>query len=229
MAGRTGFEPATFCTLSTLSTIKDFYEFQIVDLQRAEKTAKEKVYYFRKFLIVKHNRISEENLWCERGKNMKRISFPLNMLLLVTFISLTVFSVNSLIVDSVDVNLNSENIFSINLNQGEKAKGSFSVSETYGIYFKVMDPSGNMVFDRDFVGEGTDFEIIAQETGDYSLVFKNYVHRDSVVNVSYDVESGLSLGPFLWIGSNLIILLIVAVLIVLGIIVLLKRRKLTPK
>ena len=160
---------------------------------------------------------------------MKKISFLLNILLLVTFISLTVSSVNSLIVDTVDVKLNSEKIFSINLNQGEKAKGSFSVSETYGIYFKVMDPTGNMVFDRDFVGERTDFEVIAQETGDYSLVFKNYVHRDSVVTVSYDVESGFSIGSFLWIGLNIIILLIVAVLIVLGIIVLLKRKKLISK
>ena len=49
MVGRTGFEPATFCTSSISSTLKDFYEFQVVDLQRAEKTAKEKVYYIRKF------------------------------------------------------------------------------------------------------------------------------------------------------------------------------------
>ena len=57
----------------------------------------------------------------------------MNILLLVTFISLTVSSVNSSIVDTVDVKLNSEKIFCINLNQGEKAKGSFSVAETYGI------------------------------------------------------------------------------------------------
>jgi len=50
VVGRTGFEPATFCTSSISSTLRDFYEFQVVDLQRAEKTAKEKVYYVRKFL-----------------------------------------------------------------------------------------------------------------------------------------------------------------------------------
>jgi integrase len=49
MVGRTGFEPATFCTSSFQSTLRDFYEFQIVDLQRAEKTAKEKIYYVRRF------------------------------------------------------------------------------------------------------------------------------------------------------------------------------------
>ena len=96
-----------------------------------------------------------------------------------------------------------------------------------------------MVFDRDFVGERTDFEIIAQKTGDYSLVFKNYVHKDSLVTVSYDVEPGFSIGSFLWIGlkitgpkkniAMITILLIVGVLIVLGIIVLSKRRNLTPK
>ena len=47
--GRTGFEPATFCTSSLVSTLRDFFEFQVVDLQRADKTAKEKVYYVHKF------------------------------------------------------------------------------------------------------------------------------------------------------------------------------------
>jgi len=49
MVGRTGFEPATFCTSSTSSSINDFYDFQFVDLQRAEATAKDKVYYSNKF------------------------------------------------------------------------------------------------------------------------------------------------------------------------------------
>lgn len=49
VVGWTGFEPTTFCTSSISSIIKDFYEFHIVDLQRAEKTAKEKIYYVRKF------------------------------------------------------------------------------------------------------------------------------------------------------------------------------------
>jgi len=47
--GRTGFEPATFCTSSLVSTLRDFFECQVVDLQRADKTAKEKVYYVHKF------------------------------------------------------------------------------------------------------------------------------------------------------------------------------------
>jgi len=49
MVDRTGFEPATFCTSSTSSSLKDFYDFQVVDLQRAETTAKDKVYYISKF------------------------------------------------------------------------------------------------------------------------------------------------------------------------------------
>jgi integrase len=49
MVGRTGFEPATFCTSSTSSLLKDFFDFQIVALQRAEATAKDKVYYIGKF------------------------------------------------------------------------------------------------------------------------------------------------------------------------------------
>ena len=126
--------------------------------------------------------------------------------------------------ENVPVKLNSENVLALNLNQGEKAKGSFYVNETYGIYFKVMDPSGNMVFDRDFVSEGTDFEIIAQEIGEYKLVFKNYVHFDSVVTVSYDIESGLSIGSFLWIGVDLIIMLIAVGVITLGILVLFRRK-----
>jgi len=157
---------------------------------------------------------------------MKKSKFFLfSVLILLIFVPIFVLSVNSAIVENVPVNLNSENVFAIMLNQGEKAKGSFAISETFGIYFKVMDPSGNMVFDRDFVSEGTDFEIIAQEIGEYTLVFKNYVHCDSVVTVSYEVESGLSIGPFLWIGVDLIIMLIVAVVIIVGIIVLLRRRK----
>ena len=47
--GRTGFEPATFCTSSTSSSLTDFYDFQVVDLQRAKATAKDKVYYIHKF------------------------------------------------------------------------------------------------------------------------------------------------------------------------------------
>ena len=50
MVGRPGFEPGTFCTSSTTSLLKDFFEFQIVDLQRAKTTANDKVYYTRKFL-----------------------------------------------------------------------------------------------------------------------------------------------------------------------------------
>jgi integrase len=60
MVGRTGFEPATFCTssfgrkrqlnaVSLKELMEMFNEFQVVDLQRAKKTAKEKVYYVRKF------------------------------------------------------------------------------------------------------------------------------------------------------------------------------------
>jgi len=61
MVGRTGFEPATFCTSShtkkrqfddvnITDLLNKFNEFQIVDLQRAERTAYEKVYYIRRFL-----------------------------------------------------------------------------------------------------------------------------------------------------------------------------------
>jgi hypothetical protein len=39
-----------FCTSRTSSTLRDFYEFQVVVFQRAEKTAKEKIYYVRRFL-----------------------------------------------------------------------------------------------------------------------------------------------------------------------------------
>ena len=49
MVGRTGFEPATFCTSSIQSILRDFCGFQVVDLQRAKKTANEKVYYVRRF------------------------------------------------------------------------------------------------------------------------------------------------------------------------------------
>ena len=49
MVGRTGFEPATFCTSSIQSSLRNFWDFQVVDLQRAEKTAYEKVYYIRRF------------------------------------------------------------------------------------------------------------------------------------------------------------------------------------
>ena len=49
MVGRTGFESATFCTSSASSLLNDFYDFQIVDLQRAKTTAKDKVYYIHKF------------------------------------------------------------------------------------------------------------------------------------------------------------------------------------
>jgi hypothetical protein len=154
----------------------------------------------------------------------KRECLMIFLFALIIFSSIVVLAVNSAIVENVPVKLNSENVLTLNLNQGEKAKGSFYVNETFGIYFIVMDPSGNMVFDRNFVSEGTDFEIIAQEIGGYTLVFKNYVHCDSVVTVSYDIESGLFIGPFLWIGVDLIIILIVAGLIALGIIVLLRRK-----
>ena len=49
MVGRIGFEPATFCTLSTMSLPKDFLEFQVVDLQRAETTVNDKECYICKF------------------------------------------------------------------------------------------------------------------------------------------------------------------------------------
>jgi len=49
VVGRTGFEPETFCTSSIQSTLRNFKDFQVVDLQRAEKTANEKVYYLRRF------------------------------------------------------------------------------------------------------------------------------------------------------------------------------------
>ena len=49
VVGRAGFEPATFCTSSIQSILRDFREFQLVDLRRSEKTAYEKVYYMRKF------------------------------------------------------------------------------------------------------------------------------------------------------------------------------------
>ena len=49
MVGRTGFEPATFCTSSISSLLRDFFDFQVVDLQRAKTTANDKVYYINKF------------------------------------------------------------------------------------------------------------------------------------------------------------------------------------
>jgi len=82
MVGRTGFEPATFCTSSTSSSLKDFYDFQVVDLQRAKTTAKEKVYYIKKFfnevkidpkaVRVEHIRqyLKTQNCSCHVYKNL---------------------------------------------------------------------------------------------------------------------------------------------------------------
>jgi integrase/recombinase XerD len=47
--GRTGLEPATFCTSSTLILSK-FREFLKIDLRRSEKTAYEHTYYIKRFL-----------------------------------------------------------------------------------------------------------------------------------------------------------------------------------
>ena len=80
--GRTGFEPATFCTSSTSSSLKDFYDFQVVDLQRAKTTAKDKVYYIHKFFSevkidpeavrVEHirNYLKTQNCSCHVYKNL---------------------------------------------------------------------------------------------------------------------------------------------------------------
>ena len=82
MVGRTGFEPATFCTSSTSSLLKNFYDFQVVDLQRAETTAKDKVYYIHKFFSeikidpeavrVEHIRhyLKTQNCFCHVYKNL---------------------------------------------------------------------------------------------------------------------------------------------------------------
>jgi integrase/recombinase XerD len=49
VVGRTGFEPVTFCTSSTLILSK-FREFLKIDLRRSEKTAYEHTYYIKRFL-----------------------------------------------------------------------------------------------------------------------------------------------------------------------------------
>jgi integrase/recombinase XerD len=53
VVGRTGLEPATFCTSSTCNPNKiltKFREFVKIDLRRSEKTAYEHTYYIKRFL-----------------------------------------------------------------------------------------------------------------------------------------------------------------------------------
>jgi len=63
LVGRPGFEPGTFCVSGSVGLLSEknpsqeiraimetFHDFQVVDLKRTERTAKEKVWYIRKFL-----------------------------------------------------------------------------------------------------------------------------------------------------------------------------------
>ena len=72
-------------------------------------------------------------------------------------------------------------------------EGSISINGTdYISIFEIKDPMGERVEIFTKVSEGTSFELPAIKTGDYVLAFKNFDRLDSIVTISYEIESGLS-------------------------------------
>jgi hypothetical protein len=103
----------------------------------------------------------------------------------------------------------------INLNQGDKVTGEFSVYAEFDaiVQFWVEDPDSNVVVEARDVTEGSTFEVNAEKTGNYTLVFENWNdHWEKVVTVSYDINasgnaSALFSNPLAWIAVVIIIVL----------------------
>lgn len=120
---------------------------------------------------------------------LKKKFFVAYILILSLFFMFSpVFSV---IVETVIVPINGENELAINLGQGESVEGSISISGTDFIsLFEIKDPKEQRleIFGR--VDEDTSFIINAEMSGDYVLFFKNFSNQESIITVSYEVESG---------------------------------------
>ena len=107
----------------------------------------------------------------------------------------------------------------INLNQGDRVTGEFSVYAEFDaiVQFWVEDPDSNVVVEARDVTEGSTFEVNADKTGDYTLVFENWNDNwEKVVTVSYDINasgnaSDLFSNPLVWVALVIIIILLAVI------------------
>jgi hypothetical protein len=143
------------------------------------------------------------------SSNIKKITLT-SLFIACLLLPLFILSANSAIVETVTVPIRGVNGLAINLKQGEKAVGSFSISGYSIIGFEINDPIGESVVDYNVVDTGTTFEILANRDGAYTLSFTNNSnHYESVISVSYNIESSVfGTLPLMWFGVIIVILLI---------------------